>query len=142
MHHDLLVYIVILGPEFHLTPPTPAQVLATCRSPDRAKELSSLLNKSHQPAAIALDTADDATIIRAFQTLQQRGVRKLDLLFHNAGIVCYGGQWTRFVVVEVPSAAGLRRHCALLQLHFHSLSFPASFVGKMNISTMLADNMC
>ena len=65
------------------------QVLATCRSPDRAKELSALLKKHHQPAAIALDTADDGTIIRAFQTVQQRGIRKLDLLFHNAGERCH-----------------------------------------------------
>ncbi|KAF0298833.1 C-factor [Amphibalanus amphitrite] len=62
------------------------QVLATCRSPERAKELTALLKKHHQPPAVALDTADDGTILRAFQTVLQRGVRKLDLLFHNAGI--------------------------------------------------------
>jgi len=62
------------------------QVLATCRSPEKARELSELLKKSHQPPAIALDAADDGSIQRAFQAVQQRGVGKLDLLFHNAGV--------------------------------------------------------
>ncbi|XP_037087007.1 C-factor-like isoform X1 [Pollicipes pollicipes] len=62
------------------------QVLATCRSPDRARELAALLKKQHQPAAIALDSADDGSITRALQAVQKLGVSQLDLLFHNAGV--------------------------------------------------------
>jgi len=61
------------------------QVVATCRNPDKAPELAALLESLGQPPALALDTTDPASLLKAANILWTKH-GKLDILLNNAGV--------------------------------------------------------
>ncbi|KAF0303880.1 C-factor [Amphibalanus amphitrite] len=61
------------------------KVFATCRNPASASQLSGLLTSLEQPAAVALDVTDEASIQAAYGTVKEAAGR-VDLLINNAGI--------------------------------------------------------
>jgi len=61
------------------------QVVATCRSPDKATELATLLESLGQPPALAVDTTNPASLLRVVNILWER-YGKLDVLINNAGV--------------------------------------------------------
>jgi len=60
-------------------------VVATCRSPDKATQLTQLLQSAGQPPALALDTLDRADLLRVANMLWSK-YGKLDILVNNAGV--------------------------------------------------------
>jgi len=61
------------------------KVIASCRSPDKSADLVKLLDKHGQPPAIALDTTNPASLLKAVNTVMTRH-GKLDILLNNAGV--------------------------------------------------------
>lgn len=61
------------------------QVIITSRSLDKAKQAAKKLNSNDKIIPIELDVADDNSIDKALESLQQK-VNKLDALINNAGI--------------------------------------------------------
>jgi len=60
-------------------------VLATCRDPSKATQLSALLSSQGQPQAQALDTRDPASILKVVNRVWAEYGR-LDILMNNAGV--------------------------------------------------------
>jgi NAD(P)-dependent dehydrogenase (short-subunit alcohol dehydrogenase family) len=61
------------------------QVIITSRSLDKAKQAAEKLNSNGKVIPIELDVADDNSINKAVESLQQK-VERLDVLINNAGI--------------------------------------------------------
>jgi len=61
------------------------KVVATCRSPDKSPDLAKLLDSHGQPPALALDTTNPASLLKAVNTVMTRH-GKLDILLNNAGV--------------------------------------------------------
>ena len=73
-------------------------MFATCRSPASASQLSALLASLGQPAAVALDVTEEASIQAAYGAVREAAGR-VDLLINNAGEGSDGDspRWARAV---------------------------------------------
>ncbi len=73
------------------------QVIITSRSLDKAKQAAKKLNSNDKIIPIELDVADDNSIDKALESLQQK-VNKLDALINNAGI--YPDQGVNILTID------------------------------------------
>ena len=65
---------------------TPSTIIATCRSPDSATELTALAAQAKGVHVLALDVSDEASIAQLPGALKGLDVERIHLLVHNAGI--------------------------------------------------------
>ena len=61
-------------------------ILAGCRDPQKAHQLSKLQNNYENMEIVELDVDDEESVQKCFNQLHQRG-EKIDKLFNNAGII-------------------------------------------------------
>ena len=61
------------------------KVVATCRDPKKAEELTSLLSSLGQQPALSLDTTDPASLLKAVNHVWTKYGR-VDILLNNAGV--------------------------------------------------------
>jgi NAD(P)-dependent dehydrogenase (short-subunit alcohol dehydrogenase family) len=62
------------------------RVIATCRAPDEAPELSALVTASPSSHMLPLDMADEASIAKLPAQLEAISIDRIDVLLHNAGV--------------------------------------------------------
>ena len=60
-------------------------VLATCRNPSKASELSTVLKNANQPAPFSCDVTDDTSIKNCFDSICKQ-VQSVNMIINNAGI--------------------------------------------------------
>jgi len=62
------------------------RVIATCRNPEKAIDLGTILEQHKQFPAISLDVASSESISRCLKAVKEKGVEKIDILVNNAGV--------------------------------------------------------